>query len=145
MYGKLILSIPLLTSKQKKYRKKRERKIKRNIDLLLSDKTDNETIKLLSELFNRQNPYCYPYNVISGFAEVWIDYNDVLICFILNGDGRKNYNRNGVYYRTNIKKFYPPSGHVHGGHFKQPTNIEIQNAMIKALKEIINLLPVGNW
>ena len=138
MHGKFILSIPMLSATEEKYGTKKKLKFKRIIDSFFYCKMDDQTTKDVLNHLQRIDPHCYPYNVIVGFAELRIDFRDILIYYILNGDGRKIYNKNLKVYRKTANKFYPAFGHVWGASFDTFANNQIRGAMVEALGEIVN-------
>lgn len=137
MREKFIISIPLIASDEVTYNEKWDKKIQRQLDSLPIWKNDVGTSNLVKQHLTRQNPHCYPYNAIVGFVEIYVDTMYIRPRYILNGDGRKVFNRDDCkVLRPKPKKFYNTGSHQAIGFFYKLTTIEITDAVIEALEGI---------
>ncbi len=150
MYFKCIevFSIPLYYDSpetfSKKLKKKFENEIKDfNPKHYRTDEERNKTLEFLRANFSSRYPEIHKYNNILGYAELVLDWNDVLIYFYLNGDNRKRYNKNkNSGNRNNKNAIFFPTGYYYGGKFNFPINSEFRLAFKKALVNIEKLCKV---
>lgn len=132
---KFILSIPLYNNSPKIYEDKWEKWFSKIFHIDENSYSINQISEFRSFSQNL-NPRFYRYNDILGYAELYVDWRDILIHYCLNGDQRKRYNRFKTPLRRTKGKIYHSFGHVHGGFFKTVYNKSIRKAISDSLVEI---------
>ncbi len=133
-----ILTIPVYNDSEEVYLKKLDNKFNREIKEFKEqpDYPDKEMIfNLLKGNFYSRYPVVHRYNNIVGYAELVVDWNDILIYFYLNGDNRKIYNRN-IKGRTHRNCIYFALNHIYGGTFREINNNEIRKALESSFREV---------
>ena len=133
---KSLILIPIFYNSEKEYLEKWEKRFTKNFQI--NERAYSEDMQInFRDLTLSQEPISHRFNNVLGYAELILDYPDILIFYHLNGDRRKKYNKNkscvggkGKIYEANI--------HVVGGRIRNLTNKTIKKAIQDSLKEIKN-------
>jgi len=131
---RILFAIPLYSQTKESYGIKWEKTFQRTFSLIHIDRSDEE-IKEFRSLYLSQNPNFYRYNDIVGYAELILDYKDILIFYHMNGDLGRVYNENMKRFRG-TKKIYQAPSHIWGSSFRNIDNRSIRRAVVASLKAI---------
>ena len=131
---KILFAIPLYSQTEESYRIKWEKTFQKAFSLNQNDRTDKKIEEFRSFQLSR-DPNFYRYNDIVGYAELVIDYKDILIYYHMNGDLRHVFNKNIKRFRGS-KKIYRALSHTWGSSFTNIDNRSIRRAVVASLKSI---------
>lgn len=132
---RILFAIPLYSQTEESYIVKWEKKFRKNFSLNHNDRSDKE-IQEFRSLQLAIDPILYKYNDILGYAELELNYKDILIYYHMNGDLRRIFNENIKHLRGTKSKIYQAPSHIYGSSFRNIDNRSIRRAVIASLKEI---------